>query len=341
MAVAQDPSALLEHIRRLEDAGDVKEATALARAAVADGTGGYDWSAEVMRLDAEGKLARPYREGLEALAEGDYADAQRLLGWVAGKNPKYREVARHLYWAVEGRDPGAATNPGDEDPAPPTRAGARTALMSPLSLLFAVALVGLGLLVGYVFALSKTPAPPPVAVTTPGPIQAAPVAAPVTTPTPAPVQAAPPPVELVASAPPEAPAAPAPVEAAPAPPPEPARDRAPSTSTPKTPPPSAADRANAAALGCQDGEARACFDLGDAYYYGRGTSKSMSQAMSAYARSCDHGHARGCFNAGDMVENAEAGPADPRRALELYARGCTLGDSDACTRKVLLEVTSK
>ena len=42
-----------------------------------------------------------------------------------------------------------------------------------------------------------------------------------------------------------------------------------------------------------------------------------------------------------MVENGEVSAADAKKALELYARGCTLGDSDACTRKVLLEVTSK
>lgn len=330
----QSASDLLARVRALEDEGQVNEAIALAREGAVSMPAAYDWSGEIVRLETEGKLARPYREGVEALGEGDHEDALRLLSWVSGKNPRYREVPRYLYWASQGRDPDA---PRDEDDAPPPSLlqGGSSPLSSPvawgLALLFGLMGFGLG------WTLSPSEEAPP-AVAAPAPAPAVP---------PASAPAAP---EPVPEAPPAAPveAPPATVETAPAASETPAKSTAGATTTraratsggsvSDVENPSLMSEADQLALNCQGGSASACFKVGDSYYFGRGVPKDVGAAVRHYSRACELGEARGCYNAADMVEKGEAGPKDKAKAMSLFDKGCKLGDAQSCSRKSFLEM---
>ena len=329
----RNASEMLTRIRRLEDEGQVNEAVALARDAAASMPAAYDWSAEMARLESEGKLARPYREGVEALGEGDYEDAQRLLSWVSGKNPRYREVSRYLYWATNGRDPETTSAATDDEPPPPSLLhGGPNPLGSPLVwvLLLVFGAVGFGL--GY----AMKPGSEEATAAAPAEVAAAPAEAPA--------------VAAEAPAVPAAPVAAAPVATAPA-----VAAAEPASSTARTAPKSTArtssgsttsdvenpnlmSEADALALSCQSGSASSCFKVGDSYYFGRGVARDISAAVRYYSKACDGGEARGCYNAADMVEKGEAVTRDKQKAKALFKRGCDLGDPQSCSRKEFLEL---
>ncbi len=334
---------LLARIRRLESEGQVNEAIALAREGATRLPARYDWANEIVRLENEGKLARPYREGLEALAEGDRDDALRLLSWVAGKNPRYLEVARYLYLAQTGRDPDAPPDP-DDLPPPSLLSGGTSPLASPLAwgLALVFGIMGFGL--GWTLSPSDAPAP------------AAPVAEAPATPAPAtPEASAPVAATSEAAAPEAAPEAAAPEAAAPAPAAATpasgatasARPASSGTSRARTEgsggvseveDPNLMSEADTLALSCQSGSPSSCFKVGDSYYFGRGIARDLGAAVRYYTRACDLGEARGCYNAADMVEKGESVPKDKNKAKTLFGKGCDLGDTQSCSRKSFLEV---
>lgn len=341
---AAEAQELLTRVRRLEADGQVNEAITLAREGSTRFPAHYDWAGEIVRLESDGKLARPYREGLEALTEGDFEDAVRLLSWVAGKNPRYLEVSRYLYQATTGRDPEADD---EDDPTPPPsllRGGG--GLSAPLVVVLALGLGLIGFALGWMLS-PRGAAPPLEAVAQTTPVQ-----------------------EPEASKPAEA----APAEATPAATAEPAA--APAEATPTAPPtaePAAtvassaepagthgaggthakssggssvsdvdnsdlASQADTLALECQSGSAASCFKVGDSYYFGRGIARDLSAAVRYYTKACDLGEPRGCYNAADMVEKGESVPKDKNKAKTLFGRGCNLGDAQSCSRQSFLEV---
>lgn len=341
----RNASEMLSRIRRLEDEGQVNEAMALARDAAGTMPAAYDWSAELARLENEGKLARPYREGVEALGEGDYEDAQRLLSWVSGKNPRYREVARYLYWATNGRDPEVGGDTTSEEPPPSLLSGGHGPLGSPLVWVMLVAFGAVGFGLGWALKPGGEPEVEELAVASPAgeapattePAPSAPAEAPAVDPT---ASAA------TSAAPVAAPSAPAAVAAASTASADASRSTARTTTARSTSDPSVSDvenpnlmsEADTLALSCQGGSAAACFKVGDSYYFGRGVARDISAAVRYYSKACDGGEARGCYNAADMVEKGESVPKDKQKAKSLFKRGCDLGDPQSCSRKEFLEL---
>ena len=47
---------------------------------------------------------------------------------------------------------------------------------------------------------------------------------------------------------------------------------------------------------CQAGDARACFNLGQIYYFGKGVTQDKSKAVELYRQACDLKNERGCKN---------------------------------------------
>lgn len=331
----------MTHVRRLEGEGQINEAVALARDAANRFPAHYDWAGEIARLESEGKLARPYREGLEALSEGDADDALRLLSWVAGKNPRYQEVARYLFWARTGRDPEAAAEPEDAPP-PSLLGGGANPLALPLTwglaLIFAILGFGLGWTISSsreapVAEVPAAPAPPqPEPAVDAAPATAeAPVASPAAAPVAAPSVASP------AEAPAPASTAPSTASATSG-----ARSRitpgASGSSVSDVENPNLVSEADQLAINCQGGSPSACFKVGDSYYFGRGIARDLGAAVRYYTKACDLGEARGCYNAADMVEKGESVPKDKNKAKALFDKGCNLGDTQSCSRKSFLDV---
>ena len=356
-SVPDDPASRLAAVHALEVAGDVPGAIGRARAYAAAFPDDRDWLREIERLEREGALARPYLEGLEALREGDYPDAARLLGWVAGKNARYRETMRHLYWAVEGRDP-YARDPdlvnAAADGAPPTSllASGGSAWSSPAVWVALLVAVAFGVVVGRV---TVPVGAAPVEVAAPAaepPAVDAPPEAPAPEAVEAVVDAAPPapdagdgpdaPPEAAATDAPEAPAEPAALPPADPSPPASAASATPSSTTRSTSTgvSTSAGAARIATLSssCQNGDPGACVDLGDAAYYGRDRDRSLTDAARFYTRGCDLRSAQGCFNAGDMYEKGEGVTRDRTRAHTLFERGCMLNDAQSCARKGFMEL---
>ncbi len=330
----RNATELLSRIRRLEEEGQVNEAMALARDASTTMPAAYDWSAELARLENEGKLARPYREGVEALGEGDYEDSQRLLSWVSGKNPRYREVSRYLYWATNGRDPETAAPDRDEAPPPSLLSSAPSPLTSPTTWVLALLLGAVGFGLGWsmkpettspsgVVAEAPAPAADPVVeeAVAPAPAADAPVAA-------APVAAAPA-AAPIANPSPSADASSSPKSASR---PSGASKSSSDPSVSDVENPSLMSEADQLAINCQGGSAASCFKVGDSYYFGRGIARDLGAAVRYYTKACDLGEPRGCYNAADMVEKGESVPKDKQKAKTLFDRGCKLGDSQSCSR---------
>lgn len=346
------PADLLARIRQLEDQGEVDQALALVGEAARAASGGHDWTAERERLEREGKLARPYREGIEALREGDYADAQRLLSWVAGKNPRFRETTRYLYWAVEGRDPLVQEAPAPtvseryEDLPPSLLDAGRSPFSSPGPWVLALLLGALGFGLGW--RLSRDPADAARAAVSAAATPAAAEAAPSAAPEPAPAEA--PKAEAPKAEAPKSEAARSEAPRAEAPRSEATKSEAVKTtssaasgagasSAAKSAAASAPeDKANQAALSCQNGSAHACYELADIYYYGRGLPRDLTAALRYYSRACEQRDDAGCYNAADMYARGEGTAKDRSKAISYFDRGCSLGDTRACTAVSLLKL---
>jgi len=81
---------------------------------------------------------------------------------------------------------------------------------------------------------------------------------------------------------------------------------------------------------CDDGDSKACFDLGLLYDFGEDVCQDKETAAELYEKSCNLGNARGCYNQGLMYANGESVEKDRKRAIELYKKGCELGYKSAC-----------
>jgi len=77
---------------------------------------------------------------------------------------------------------------------------------------------------------------------------------------------------------------------------------------------------------CAAKDAVACWQLGEAFTLGRGTSPNPTKAFTAFSRACDLSIGEACFIAAKTRSDA----ADQPGAFALYRRGCEVGSGDAC-----------
>ncbi len=81
---------------------------------------------------------------------------------------------------------------------------------------------------------------------------------------------------------------------------------------------------------CRAGHAGSCNTLGEAYEYGKGTTKSPEAATQSYQRACDLGSMPGCSNLGTMYLAGSGVGKDVPRALGLFEKACAGGRPPAC-----------
>ena len=89
-------------------------------------------------------------------------------------------------------------------------------------------------------------------------------------------------------------------------------------------------------LGCDNGDARACNNLGFMYYAGDGVPQDFDRARSLYDQACNGGAMRGCSNLGLMYGTGQGVTEDLARALGLFQQACDGGAMLGCTRLGLM-----
>jgi uncharacterized protein len=79
---------------------------------------------------------------------------------------------------------------------------------------------------------------------------------------------------------------------------------------------------------CNEGSARGCMRLGDAYH--DGVLKGDIDEIDSYKRACDAGANQGCVVAGKAYLSGRGVGADPVFAAALFKRVCEKGNAAAC-----------
>jgi uncharacterized protein len=79
---------------------------------------------------------------------------------------------------------------------------------------------------------------------------------------------------------------------------------------------------------CNEGSARGCMRLGDAYH--EGILQGGMDEIDAYKRACDAGANLGCVVAGQAYLSGRGVAADPVFAATLFKRVCERGNAAAC-----------
>jgi hypothetical protein len=99
------------------------------------------------------------------------------------------------------------------------------------------------------------------------------------------------------------------------------------------------DRSKAArayARGCDLGDSRACNNYGDALAYGEGVKRDLERAAATFTKACRLGESIGCGNLGYCAEHGAGVPRDVVRARVLYRDACATGDPYACLHAKML-----
>jgi uncharacterized protein len=79
---------------------------------------------------------------------------------------------------------------------------------------------------------------------------------------------------------------------------------------------------------CNEGSARGCMRLGDAYH--RGLLQGDAEEVDCYRRACDAGANLGCVSAAKAYLSGRGAAADPVFAATLFGRACARGNAPAC-----------
>tara|TARA_B100000609_G_scaffold198664_1_gene198880 strand:- start:4810 stop:8562 length:3753 start_codon:yes stop_codon:yes gene_type:complete len=88
-----------------------------------------------------------------------------------------------------------------------------------------------------------------------------------------------------------------------------------------------------ARLGCKgNGDGYACFRVGEAYYYGRGTKQDYTFAMTSYQRGCQLYNAASCYSAGWLLLKGLGVQKNQKRSYGYFDRACGLNYKDGCVR---------
>lgn len=73
---------------------------------------------------------------------------------------------------------------------------------------------------------------------------------------------------------------------------------------------------------CEEGDARACDDLGGLYQNGEGVERNVERAVELYEKACEMKLTAGCYNLGVTLAAGEGVEQDDARALELFLGAC-------------------
>lgn len=81
---------------------------------------------------------------------------------------------------------------------------------------------------------------------------------------------------------------------------------------------------------CDGGYYRACTNLGNAYFRGKGVPQDSATAIKYYSKACLGADANGCRNLGNAYVHGIGVTKDFAKAADIYTISCALGNSDAC-----------
>jgi TPR repeat protein len=88
---------------------------------------------------------------------------------------------------------------------------------------------------------------------------------------------------------------------------------------------------------CEGGHQPACENLADAYEHGRGVAKDTSHARVLYDLACRAARPFACATLGTAYAAGHEVTRDLRRAKEFLDQGCLAGDAQSCTLRGVVE----
>jgi uncharacterized protein len=83
-------------------------------------------------------------------------------------------------------------------------------------------------------------------------------------------------------------------------------------------------------VGCEKGNAHACFEAGVKYDSPKHRTPDPGRAASYYRKACDLGSPTACDNLGSMYSNGDGVPRNAELAFTLYSKGCEAEYPVAC-----------
>jgi hypothetical protein len=81
---------------------------------------------------------------------------------------------------------------------------------------------------------------------------------------------------------------------------------------------------------CALGDAKTCFEIGQAIEVVINTEQAKSQAVNFYKKACEGGNADGCYMLANSLFEGVGVPINKPEAMQLYAKACDIGKADAC-----------
>jgi len=87
---------------------------------------------------------------------------------------------------------------------------------------------------------------------------------------------------------------------------------------------------------CNQGEMKACVNLGVAYLKGNGKPKDAAKATALFEKACTGNFARGCFDLGVVYSGEGSAKKDYFKAFESFKKACALGDPRGCVSTGLM-----
>ncbi len=90
------------------------------------------------------------------------------------------------------------------------------------------------------------------------------------------------------------------------------------------------DEAEAYKRACDAGANLGCVAAAGVYLAGKGASADPAYAATLLIRVCDRGNAKACFELARLHKSGEGVKLDPKRAADLFEKACKLGLDEGC-----------
>ena len=81
---------------------------------------------------------------------------------------------------------------------------------------------------------------------------------------------------------------------------------------------------------CNNGELKACANLGVAYVQGKGVAQDFLKAVTYFDKACDGSFATGCYNLGQMFYSGKGVTQDHFKAVNYFKRACIDSSARGC-----------
>ncbi len=89
------------------------------------------------------------------------------------------------------------------------------------------------------------------------------------------------------------------------------------------------------------GDPATLFELGDLYYFGKGTSRNFGEALKAYQAAAEKGYVLAEANLGYLYERGQGTGRDYKKAMEWYSKAAEKGHAESQANLAELYYSSK